>query len=47
MVLVLAVLLSSALARPKAYEDRDEGENAWPISATQKNLLRQFENGIN
>ena len=44
IMLVLAVLLSSTLARPKAYEDHDEQENA--ISAARKYLLRRYENGI-
>ena len=44
IILVLATLLSSALARPKAYEDRDKQENV--LSAARKYLLRQYENGI-
>ena len=44
IMLVLSVLVSSILAMPKAYEDRDEQENA--ISAARKYLLRQYENGI-
>ena len=43
MILILAVFLSSTLARPNAYENRDEQENA--ISATQKYLLRRYQNG--
>ena len=43
IILVLAVLLSSTLARRQAYEDHDQQENA--ISATQKYLLRRYENG--
>ena len=47
MILILAALLSSALARPRAYDGYDEEENAWPISDTRKYLLGQYENGIN
>ena len=43
IILVLAVLLSSTLARRKACKDHDKQENA--ISATQKYLLRRYENG--
>ena len=45
MILFLALLMSSALARPRAYEDRDEEENAWPISA-RKDLFRRYQYGI-
>ena len=44
IVLVLAALLSSTLARPTAYEDHNEQENA--ISAAQKYPLCRYENGI-
>ncbi len=43
MILILAVLLSSTLARPNANENRDEQDNA--ISAAQKYLLRRYQNG--
>ena len=44
IILILSVLVSSILAMPKAYEDRNEQLNA--ISAARKYLLRQYENGM-